>query len=148
VDAVSFGGTKNGALAAEAVVVLNPATVPAVPFLRKTSMQLASKMRFISAQLAALLTDDLWLRNATHANEMAARLRDALTEIPQVQITRAPQANAVFAILPKTATEALQEQYRFYEWNPSTGEVRWMCSWDTCEADVDEFAAAIAAQLR
>lgn len=147
VDAVSFGGTKIGAMGAEAVVVLNPDAVPGVPFLRKSAMQLASKMRFISAQLLALLTDDLWLRNATHANGMARRLQAAVTAIDDVTVTQAAQANAVFAILPPAVTERLQRDYRFYTWDDHTGEVRWMCSWDTTPEDVDAFAAAIAREM-
>lgn len=147
VDAVSFGGTKNGAMGAEAIVVLNPSAMPGVGYVRKSAMQLASKMRFISAQLVALLTDDLWLRNASHANAMAQRLRDAVTDLPGVTVTQQVQANAVFAILPVDVTERLQERFRFYTWDQATGEVRWMCSWDTTPEDVDSFAAAIANAL-
>jgi threonine aldolase len=148
VDAVSFGGTKNGAMGAEAVIVLNPDLAAAVPFLRKSAMQLASKMRFISAQLSALLTDDLWLRNARHANAMARRLESAVRAVPGVEIVRRVDANAVFAVLPSAATERLQRDYRFYTWDDHTGEVRWMCSWDTTESDVDAFAAAIDREMR
>ncbi len=147
IDAVSFGGTKNGAMGAEAVIVLSPDLAPAVPYLRKSSMQLASKMRFVSAQLAALLTDDLWLRNATHANSMARRLEAAVRAIPGVQVTQRVDANAVFAILPADVTERLQQQYRFYTWDDHTGEVRWMCSWDTTPEDVDAFAGSIAREM-
>ncbi len=141
-DIVSFGGTKVGLLAGELVVVLNPALAGALPYLRKQSMQLASKMRFVSAQLEALLTDELWRRAAGHANAMARRLAEAVAG--HVTITQAVQANAVFAILAPETTAALQREFRFYVWNEHTGEVRWMCSWDTSESDVDEFAAAIA----
>lgn len=147
VDVVSFGGTKNGIMLGEAVIVLNPDAAPGVDYLRKTSMQLASKMRFISAQLLALLTDDLWLSNAQHSNAMAALLHERVRAIPGVEVTRSPQANAVFAILPADATERLQKLFRFYTWDQSTGEVRWMCSWDTTEPDVIEFAGAIAAEM-
>ena len=147
VDAVSFGGTKNGAMGAEAVVALNPDVAAAVPYLRKTDMQLASKMRFISAQLIALLTDDLWLRNASHANAMAQRLEAGARAIDQVTVTRRAEANAVFAILPPAVAERLMERFHFYTWNQETGEVRWMCAWDTTEADVDAFLAAIRAEL-
>jgi threonine aldolase len=118
-----------------------------VPFLRKSAMQLASKMRFVSAQLAALLTDDLWLRNASHANEMARRLEAGVRAIPGVDVMRRVDANAVFAILPPAVTERLQRDYRFYTWDDHTGEVRWMCSWDTTPEDVDAFAAAIAREM-
>jgi threonine aldolase len=147
VDAVSFGGTKNGAMGAEAVITLRPDLAAAVPFVRKSAMQLASKMRFISAQLLALLTDDLWLRNAAHSNAMAARLDAAVRAIPGVGVVRPVQANAVFAILPADVTRRLQERFRFYTWDQATGEVRWMCSWDTTAADVDAFAAAIADEM-
>jgi threonine aldolase len=147
VDVVSFGGTKNGLMLGEAVVVLNPVAAPGVAFLRKSSMQLASKMRFVSAQLLALLTDDLWLRNATHANAMAQRLEQRVRSIEGVAVARPVQANAVFAILPVDVTERLQQQFRFYTWDQSTGEVRWMCSWDTTQADVDTFADAVAREM-
>ena len=147
VDIVSFGGTKIGAMLSEAVVVLNPEYAAAVPFVRKTYMQLASKMRFISAQLIALLENDLWLRNATHANAMAARLAEGVRSIPGVSITQPVQANAVFAVLPTAVTERLQEDFHFYVWNHQTGEVRWMCAWDTTEDDIDTFVAAISNEM-
>lgn len=147
VDAVSFGGTKNGVMLGEAVIVLDPAAAPGVDFLRKSSMQLASKMRFISAQLLALLTDDLWLRNARHANAMARLLDERVRAIPGVTVVRPVEANAVFAILPPAVTERLQKAFRFYTWDQATGEVRWMCSWDTTVDDVEAFASAIAAEL-
>lgn len=147
VDIVSFGGTKNGLMLGEAVVVLDPSRVPGMLRLRKSSMQLASKMRFLSVQLEALLTDDLWLRNARHANAMAQRLVRAVRGIPGVEVQRAVEANAVFAVLPAEVTARLQEKFRFYTWDAATGEVRWMCSFDTTEADVDAFAAAIAQEL-
>ena len=147
VDVVSFGGTKNGAMGAEAIVVLNPDLADAVPFLRKSSMQLASKMRFVSAQLCALLTDDLWRRNAAHANSMAQRLLEGAQGIPGVRIARRVDANAVFAFIPRDVTARLQENYRFYEWDEHTGEVRWMCSWDTTADDVDGFVDAIAREM-
>ncbi|TRZ87162.1 MAG: low specificity L-threonine aldolase [Streptomycetaceae bacterium] len=147
IDILSFGGTKNGAMASEAIVVLNPALNTSIPFIRKTSMQLASKMRFISAQLEALLTNDLWLRNASHSNEMAHKLFMAVKEIPGVHIVRPVEANAVFAILPQDMTERLQKRFRFYTWDQSTGEVRWMCSWDTTSEDVEVFATAIAEEM-
>lgn len=147
VDVVSFGGTKNGALAAEAVVVLDPAASNGLTFLRKTDMQLASKMRFVSAQLLALLEGDLWLRSAQHANTMAQRLRDAVTGLPGVEITRPVEANAVFAVLPPGVADELRKQFRFYDWNPATGEVRWMCAFDTQESDVYAFAGALRGLL-
>jgi threonine aldolase len=147
VDVVSFGGTKNGAMLGEAVVVLNPEAAPGVAYLRKSSMQLASKMRFVSAQLLALLTDDLWLRNASHSNAMARELESRVRSIEGVTVVRPVQANAVFAVLPADVTERLQERFRFYTWDQATGEVRWMCSWDTTLEDVEAFASAVAEEL-
>jgi threonine aldolase len=142
-DVVSFGGTKNGLLGAEAVVLLNPALAQDFLYVRKQSMQLASKMRFLAAQFDALISDELWLRSARHANTMAARLADAVSGVPGVQITRPVQANAVFALLPPAVIPVLQREYPFYVWDESAGEVRWMCSWDTTEEDVEGFATGV-----
>ncbi|MEY2676092.1 MAG: hypothetical protein RL510_112, partial [Actinomycetota bacterium] len=141
VDIVSFGATKIGAMAAEAVVVLNPELQDSIAFLRKTSMQLPSKMRFLSAQLVALVEGDLWQRNARHANAMAARLDAGLRELG-VEIPNPTQANAVFPIFTAEQTAKLQELYRFYVWNVATGQVRLMCAWDTTQEDVDGLLAA------
>jgi threonine aldolase len=146
-DAVSFGGTKNGLLGAEAVVVLNPELARDFLYLRKQSMQLASKMRFLAAQFDALLTDELWLRCAGNANAMAARLAGSLGEVAGLRITRPVETNAVFATLPPPVIESLQREFPFYTWDERAGEVRWMCSWDTTEDDVDEFAAAVRGAL-
>ncbi len=149
VDILSFGGTKNGLLYGEAIVVLNPAVSEGLVFLRKLNMQLASKMRFVSAQLIALLSDDLWLRSASHANAMAARLRGALeaADLPGLGFSQATQANAVFATLPAGVAERLRENYRFYDWDAAAGEVRWMTAFDTTEDDIDRFVAAITREL-
>ena len=147
VDVLSLGGTKNGLMGAEAVVVLDPDAAHGLPYLRKMNMQLASKMRFISAQLVALLDGDLWLRSARHANAMAARLAAGARELPGVQIARPVQANAVFAVLPAGVAGRLRSRYRFYDWDQATGEVRWMCSFDTTDEDVDGFLAALAEEL-
>ncbi|WP_062352721.1 threonine aldolase family protein [Herbidospora yilanensis] len=144
VDVVSFGGTKLGLMLGEAVVVLNPDAVRGLPYIRKTSMQLASKMRFVSAQFEALLGGDLWLRNARNANTMAARLAEKAGGLPHVTLTRRPQANAVFATLPGEVADRVRKDFPFYTWNQETGEVRWMCSFDTTEEDVDAFVAALA----
>lgn len=143
VDVLSFGGTKNGILGGEAVVVLNPSLAPALPYVRKQLMQLGSKGRFLAAQFVALFTDDLWRRNAEHANAMAARLRAGVEGVPGVTLTRPTQANAVFATVPEKAVEPLQTASRFYVWDEATTEVRWMCSWDTTAEDVDRFVAAV-----
>ncbi|WP_405139405.1 low specificity L-threonine aldolase [Sphaerisporangium sp. NBC_01403] len=147
VDVLSFGGTKSGLMFGEAIVVLNPAAVRGLIYLRKSAMQLASKMRFVAVQFEALLAGDLWLRNARNANAMAARLAAAVRDIPGVTLTRAVEANAVFAILPPDVAERVRKRFRFYTWNEATGEVRWMTAFDTTEADVDAFAAAIAEEM-
>jgi threonine aldolase len=143
VDVLSLGGTKNGLLFAEAVVVINPEAASGLTYLRKMNMQLASKMRFLSAQLIALFEGDLWLRSAGHANAMAARLSKAVAGLPGVRLTQPTQANGVFAILPAAVAERARQTFRFYDWNHTTGEVRWMCSFDTTESDVDALARAV-----
>ena len=154
VDLVSAGGTKNGALAAEAIVVLDPAASQGLPYLRKLNMQLSSKMRFVSAQLVALYEGDLYLRNARHANAMAARLRAAVEagladgSISGVRFSQPTQANGVFAVLPDGVAEKLRESFRFYDWDASKNEVRWMCSFDTTESDVDAFVEALSRLTR
>jgi threonine aldolase len=147
VDVLSLGGTKNGMLFGEAVVVLNPDAVRAMKHLRKMSMQLASKMRFISVQWDALLSGDLWLRSARHANAMAQRLAEGVKTVDGVEILHAVEANAVFARLPNEVSERLQKRYRFYFWNEAAGDVRWMCSFDTTEEDVDGFLTALREEM-
>jgi threonine aldolase len=142
-DAVSFGGTKNGLLLGEAVVFLRPELADGFAYLRKQTLQLASKGRFLAAQFVALLEGDLWRRSAAHANAMAARLARAVADVDGVRITQPVEANGVFAVLPAAATERLQRDVRFYTWDEPTGEVRWMCSWDTTAGEVDAFAAAV-----
>jgi threonine aldolase len=144
VDVVSLGGTKNGALGAEAVVVLNPDAVDGVRYLRKIDMQLISKMRFVSAQLVALFDGDLWLRSATHANAMAQRLATALTEVPGARVTLPVEANAVFAVLPPGVADQVRDDFHFYDWDGLPGLVRLMCAFDTTADDVDRLAAAVA----
>ncbi|WP_454042544.1 threonine aldolase family protein [Cellulosimicrobium sp. Marseille-Q8652] len=191
VDVLSFGGTKNGLALGEAVVVLDPSAVDGVEFVRKSTMQLASKLRYVSAQLLVLFepvgdpvaevdeltaADELWLRNARHANAMAARLRAGLTDaaagrdggptddspaddspaegappVSRLVLTQPTEANAVFATLPRAVVAALRERHRFYDWGPGETpdrvEVRWMCAWDTTAADVDAFAADVRTAL-
>ncbi|MCW2967433.1 MAG: Threonine aldolase [Solirubrobacteraceae bacterium] len=143
-DLMSFVGTKAGLLAGEAVVVTSDEAAAAMPYLRKQTLQLASKMRFIAAQFEALLEGERWREAAGHANAMAARLAAAVRDVPGVTITQEVQANAVFAILPPGVADTLRESWFFYDWDELRGEVRWMCSWDTTEADVDAFAADVA----
>ncbi|WP_370416636.1 low specificity L-threonine aldolase [Streptomyces fradiae] len=147
VDVLSYGGTKNGMMFGEAVVVLNPDAVSHMKHLRKLSMQLASKMRFVSVQLEALLAKDLWLRNASHANAMAQRLAAGVRGVDGVEILYPVQANAVFARLPHEVSRRLQERFRFYFWDEAAGDVRWMCSFDTTEDDVDAFLQALKEEM-
>lgn len=145
IDALSFGATKNGALGAEAVVLWEDRFADGFAWRRKSAMQLASKHRYLAAQFDALLTDDLWRRNAEHANAMAQRLAAGVRDLPGITVTQETQSNAVFAILPAALREALYaDGFVFYVWDEHTGEVRWMCSWDTGEDDVDAFVAAVA----
>jgi threonine aldolase len=140
VDVLSFGGTKNGIMGGEAVVFFQPKLAGDFLFLRKQSMQLASKMRFISAQLGALLTNDLWLTNARHANRMAKLLETEISQIPQVKIVYKVEANGVFARIPRDAIAKILDRYFFYVWNEEESMVRWMCSFDTTEEDVHSFS--------
>ncbi|GAA2579036.1 low specificity L-threonine aldolase [Winogradskya consettensis] len=153
VDILSFGGTKNGILYGEAIVALTPGAADGLVYLRKMNMQLASKMRFVSAQLLALFENDLYLRSASHANAMAARLRAALDEavaagkITGLSFSQPTQANAVFAELPNDAADRIREKFRFYDWDRAAGQVRWMTSFDTTEADVDAFVTTICQEV-
>lgn len=141
-DAISLGLTKAGAMGVEAVVF--PHEPPAgFAWLRKQHAQLASKMRLLSAQVIAMLEDDLYLRAAAHANTMASLLATSVTAIPGITITRPVQANAVFATLPPSLADAVRPDFPFYTWDESTSEVRWMCSWDTTEADITAFTTAL-----
>lgn len=148
VDLLSFGGTKNGLLGAEAVVFLQGTGGEAMAYLRKQGMQLASKMRFLAAQFVALLEGDLWHRNAAHANAMARLLAERVRDVPGVTLTQPVQANGVFARVPPVHIPALQDRAYFYVWNPELAEVRWMTAWDTTESDVERFAAAVREIVR
>jgi threonine aldolase len=148
VDVLSFGGTKNGALGAEAVIFFDKKLGHDFLYLRKQGMQLASKMRFISAQFDALLTGDLWLKSAQHANRMARLLQKKLSEIPQLKIVYKVEANGVFAKIPRPAISRLQKRYFFYVWNEQQSVVRWMCSFDTTEQDVKQFVSFVAETLK
>ena len=154
IDVLSLGGTKNGLLGAEAIVVLNPDAVDGLIYLRKLSMQLASKMRFASAQILALFTDDLGMRSARHANAMASRLRSALEErvasgaVSGLGFSAPTQANAVFALLDNAVADRIREKFRFYDWDRAKGEVRWMCSFDTTEDDISRFVDTITTELQ
>ena len=139
VDALSFGGTKNGMLLGEAVVFFNPELAHDFLYIRKQSMQLFSKSRFIAAQYLAYLENDLWLENARHANRMARYLAESLEGLPGVQITQKVESNAVFAIIPEEVYKKLSQKHFFYIWDESTGEVRWMCSFNTQKSHIDAF---------
>lgn len=142
VDVLSFGGTKNGMMLGEAVIFFNK-NVQDFKYIRKQGMQLGSKMRFVAAQFDALLSDDLWLKNASHANTMAKYLEEKVKKIPQIKITQPVEANAVFAIVPKKSIPKLQNKFFFYVWDESTSEVRWMTAFDTKKEDIDNFARII-----
>jgi threonine aldolase len=151
VDVVSFGGTKNGLVVGEAVVFLRPELAESFLFTRKQLGQLASKMRFLAAQFDALLTDDLWRRNAAQANSMAGRLADAISAINGVELAYPVEANGVFVNLPAPAIDrlrdALQAAMPFYVWDADAGTIRLMCSWDTTPEDVDELAATLTSAM-
>jgi len=154
VDVLSLGGTKNGIVLGEAVVVLDPSAVDGVEYVRKLTMQLGSKLRFVSAQLVALYGSDLWRRSAEHANAMASRLRAALEASAgagRLVLTRDTESNAVFAALPHDAAATLRGRWRFYDWadhrDAGLVEVRWMCAWDTTPEAVDAFAADVLAAV-
>ena len=142
-DVLSFGGTKNGMMYGEAIVFFNPALCEDFKYRRKQGMQLASKMRYIAAQFSAFLEDDLWKKNAAHANRMAQKLYTAVRDIPGVEISRKVESNAVFARIPEHIIPVLQEEFFFYVWDEDRSEVRWMCSFDTSEKDIESFASLL-----
>lgn len=143
VDIMSFGGTKNGMMMGEAILIFNKELRKNAPYFHKQTAQLFSKNRFISAQFKALFTNELWKRMATHSNKMAELLASEISGIKGVTITQKVQANAIFVIIPKEIVETLRKAYRFYDWNSETGELRWMCSFDTTEEDVLGFSAKL-----
>ena len=148
VDVLTFGGTKNGIMGGEAVVFFNRGFDSDFLYLRKQGMQLASKMRFIAAQFEALLTNDLWRRSAEHANRMARVLEAELRRIPQVRIAWKVESNGVFAQVPRPAIEKIKERYFFYPWIEEECIVRWMCSFDTTEEEIQEFVRYVAEAVR
>lgn len=143
VDVLSFGGTKNGMMLGEAVVFFNRLFSRDFLYIRKQAMQLASKMRFISVQFHSLLSNDLWMSNANHANKMAQLLSHALSEFAEVKISKAVEANAVFAIMPKHIISALQAHFDFYVWDETISEVRLMTSFNTTEVEITTFVATL-----
>ncbi|MFM8483552.1 MAG: threonine aldolase family protein [Actinomycetota bacterium] len=140
VDMVSFGGTKNGMMYGEAVISLDPDLAPAAAYVRKQLTQLPSKVRYIAAQFEALLTDELWLRNAGHANAMAERLHAAVSPLVSVA---PPVVTSLFPVLPRSVAEVLRAWSFFYDWDARRQQVRWMTAWDTTDADIDVFVAGL-----
>ena len=147
-DVVSFGGTKNGLMFGEAVVFANAKLAENVKYIRKQTTQLHSKMRYISAQFTALLSNELWKKNASHSNKMARMLAEKIAGIPELRITRNVEANGVFCIVPEKIIDPLREEFFFYMWDESRNEVRWMTSFDTTEDDVENFVKIIKRLLR
>jgi threonine aldolase len=148
VDVLSFGGTKNGLMFGETVIFFGKEKGKDFQYLRKQGMQLHSKMRYIAAQFNRYLTGDLWKKNALQANRMAKKLVEALKRFPQLKITQEVKANGVFCIMPPGLIPLMQEAYFFHIWNPSTHEVRLMCSWDTTEEDIDTFAGLLEQNIK
>ena len=147
VDILSFGGTKNGMMYGEAVCFLKPGISADFKYIRKQGMQLASKMRFISAQYIAYFRNDLWKRNALHANTMARVLADKLKNLKQIIITQPVQSNGVFAIMPAHVAERISQRYFFYPWNEIISEYRLMTSWDTTMEDINDFVTLLEKEL-
>ena len=148
VDVLSFGGAKNGMMYGEAVVFFDQSLAKDFKYTRKQGTHLPSKMRFISAQFEALLSNELWRKNAEHANRMAQLLANELGKIPRVQITQKVEANGVFAVVPKKYIPVLQKKYFFYVWNEETSEVRFMTSFDTTEGDIADFVGLVKKTIR
>ena len=143
VDVVSFGGTKNGLMIGESVVFLNPELAKDYKYRRKQGLQLCSKMRFLAVQFEAYFNNELWRRNAEHSNRMAQLLYNKVKNIPQVKVVYPVQVNGVFVQLPRNVWTELQKQYFFYDWDLDNDVVRWMCSFDTTEADIENFVTAL-----
>lgn len=148
VDVLSFGGTKNGMMYGEAVIFFNPSLSEDFKYIRKQGMQLASKMRFIAAQFEAYLSNNLWKKNAEHANKMARILADKVAEFPEITITQKVEANGVFAKIPGEVIPVLQKEFFFYVWDEATSEVRWMTSFDTTEEDINGFVRVLEKVLK
>jgi threonine aldolase len=147
VDVLSFGGTKNGMMFGESICFLRPGLSDDFKYIRKQGMQLASKMRFISAQYIAYFRNDLWKRCASHSNEMAGLLAEKLKQIAEVKITQEVQSNGVFVIMPSGVAEKMRNHYFFYPWDEKKSEWRLMCSWDTEEKDIEDFIRILKKEL-
>jgi threonine aldolase len=143
VDVLSFGGTKNGMMFGEAVCFLKPGLSENFKYIRKQGMQLASKMRFISAQYIAYFTNDLWEKCAAHSNSMAKILYEKVKDIEGLRVTQQVQSNGVFVVIPQQVAEKLRKEYLFYPWNERASEYRWMTSWDITEEDIENFVVLL-----
>jgi threonine aldolase len=148
VDILSFGGTKNGLMAAESIVFFDDKVAQNFKYLRKQGMQLASKMRFIAAQFIAYLSTDLWRTNALHANNMAAMLHKMILKIPEVTVTQKVEANGIFAIVPRKVIGPLRKEFFYYTWDEGANEVRWMTSFDTTERDIEQFIKTLTELIK
>ncbi|MDR1344278.1 MAG: aminotransferase class V-fold PLP-dependent enzyme [Tannerellaceae bacterium] len=144
VDILSFGGTKNGMMMGEAVISFRPEVSAVLPYLRKQSAQLASKMRYLSAQFIPYMENDLWLSNAANANAKAARLAGILRSHPEINFTQKPETNQLFFTMPAEAAKKLSEEYFFYYWNEAASEVRLVTSWDTTDEDIDRLGETLS----
>ncbi len=147
VDILSFGGTKNGMMMGEAVCFLKPGLSADFKYIRKQGMQLASKMRYISAQYIAYFRNDLWKQCASHANSMASVLAEKLKSVEGVRITQKVESNGVFVIIPEIVAAKVMKHYFFYPWNEQTSEYRLMTSWDTTVEDIEEFVKLLKKEL-
>lgn len=147
VDVLSFGGTKNGMMLGESVVFFNKNIAPDFKYIRKNMLQLYSKMRFVSCQFEAFLSNDVWKKNALHANDMAKKLEKKLKNIPEVKIIEPVETNAIFASLPKKVIEPLRDKFPFYIWNETQSIVRFMTNFDTTEEDINEFCYTLVSLL-
>ncbi len=147
IDLLSFGGTKNGMMFGEAVIFFDKNLAKNFKFIRKQNMQLYSKMRFVSSQFNAFLENELWKKNAEHANKMTQLLAEQLKATPNFKITQKVETNEIFAIMPKKAIQSIQEKFFFYIWNETTNECRFVTSWDTTKQEVEDFAEKIRKEL-
>ncbi len=148
VDVLSFGGTKNGMMFGESICFLKPGLSADFKYMRKQGMQLASKMRFISAQYLGYFRNDLWRSCASHSNAMAKKLADKLNQVPEVKITQKVQSNGVFLIMPADVAEEIKKHYFFYPWDEKRSEWRLMTSWDTQDEDIENFVTILKNELK
>lgn len=148
IDILSFGGTKNGLMLGESVIVFHPDLKRGAYYVRKQSAQLASKLRYLSCQFTAYLTDELWKKNATHANVMAQKLYEGLKVLPGIRFTQKMESNQLFLTMPRKAIDALRQSYFFYFWNEAENEIRFVTSFDTTEEDIQSLLKAVKEALQ